>query len=50
MFLDHRGQPHPVNSGSRAEILFGRTVIPQGNLWLAGNEFERTLVLNATGQ
>jgi hypothetical protein len=35
-----------VNSRSRADILFGRTLIPQGNLWLAGNEFEGTLVLN----
>jgi hypothetical protein len=42
--------PSPANSNTRVDILFGGTVIPQGNLWLVGNEFGRTLVLNATGQ
>jgi len=40
----------PANSNTRVDILFGGTVIPQGNLWLVGNEFGRTLVLNAPGQ
>ena len=42
--------PNPVKSNFRADILFGGTVIPQGDLWLVGNEFGRTLALNATGQ
>ena len=42
--------PSPANSNDRVDILFAGTVIPQGNLWLVGNEFGRTLVLNATGQ
>jgi len=42
--------PNPVNTNFRANILFGGTVIPQGDLWLVGNEFGRTLALNATGQ
>ena len=42
--------PNPVNSNFRADILFGGTVIPQGDLWLVGNEFGRTLALNATAQ
>jgi hypothetical protein len=42
--------PNPVNSNFRADILFGGTVIPQGDLWLVGNEFGSTLALNATGQ
>jgi len=42
--------PNPVKSNFRADILFGGTVIPQGDLWLVGNEFGRTLALKATGQ
>jgi hypothetical protein len=42
--------PSPANSNTRVDILFGETVIPQGNLWLVANEFGRTPVLNATGQ
>jgi hypothetical protein len=42
--------PSPANSNTRVDILFGGTAIPQGTLWLVGNEFGRTLVLNATGQ
>jgi hypothetical protein len=39
-----------AHGNTRVDILFGETVIPQGNLWLVGNEFGRTPVLNATGQ
>jgi len=42
--------PNPVNSTFRANILFGGTVVPSGDLWLVGNEFGSTLALNATGQ
>jgi len=42
--------PNPVNSSFRADILFGGTVIPTGDLWIVGNEFGRTLAINATGQ
>jgi hypothetical protein len=42
--------PSPANSNTRVDILFGGTAIPRDNLWLVGNEFGRTLVLNATGQ
>jgi hypothetical protein len=42
--------PSPVNGTFRADILFGGTVIPKGDLWLVGNEFGSTLALNATGQ
>jgi hypothetical protein len=42
--------PNPVNGSFRADILFGGTVIPTGDLWLVGNEFGSTLALNATGQ
>ena len=42
--------PNPVTGDFRADILFGGTVIPQGNLWIVGNEFGRTLAINATGQ
>ena len=42
--------PSPANSNTWVDILFDGTVIPQGNLWLVGNEFGRTLVLNATGR
>jgi hypothetical protein len=42
--------PNPVNGTFRANILFGGTVIPKGDLWLVGNEFGSTLALNATGQ
>jgi hypothetical protein len=42
--------PSPVNGNFRNDILFGGTVIPQGDLWLVGNEFGKTLALNATGQ
>lgn len=42
--------PNPVNGSFRSDILFGGTVIPQGNLWLVGNEFGSTLAMNATGQ
>jgi hypothetical protein len=42
--------PSPVNGTFRADILFGGTVIPKGDLWLVGNEFGSTLALNAIGQ
>jgi hypothetical protein len=42
--------PSPFTGNFRNDILFGGTVIPQGDLWLVGNEFGRTLALNATGQ
>jgi hypothetical protein len=43
--------PSPNPGGSyRVNILFGGTVIPTGDLWIVGNEFGRTLALNATGQ
>jgi hypothetical protein len=42
--------PSPVNGSFRSDILFGGTMIPQGNLWLVGNEFGSTLVMNTTGQ
>ena len=42
--------PNPVTGNFRADILFGGMVIPQGNLWIVGNEFGRTLAVNATGQ
>jgi hypothetical protein len=42
--------PNPVNGVFRADILFGGTVIPTGDLWLVGNEWGSTLALNATGQ
>jgi len=42
--------PNPANSNFRADILFGGTVIPTGNLWIVGNEFGSTLALKATGQ
>jgi hypothetical protein len=43
--------PSPGKVGVfKSDILFGGTVIPQGNLWFVGNKFGRTLALNATGQ
>jgi hypothetical protein len=42
--------PDPTNSSFRADILFGGTVIPTGDLWIVGNEFGSTLAINATGQ
>jgi len=43
--------PSPNPGGSyRVNILFGGTVIPTGDLWIVGNDFGRTLALNATGQ
>lgn len=42
--------PNPVNGSFEADILFGGTVLPGGDLWLVGNEFGSTLALNATGQ
>ncbi|MCU1301309.1 MAG: hypothetical protein JWQ87_1593 [Candidatus Sulfotelmatobacter sp.] len=41
--------PDPRNSSFRSDILFGGTVIPTGDLWIVGNEFGRTLAINATG-
>jgi hypothetical protein len=42
--------PNPATGNFRANILFGGTVIPQGNVWIVGNKFGRTLAINATGQ
>jgi hypothetical protein len=42
--------PNPATGSYRVDILFGGTVIPTGDLWIVGNEFGRTLAINATGQ
>ena len=42
--------PNPGDPNFRANILFGGTVIPQGEIWLVGNKFGSTLALHATGQ
>ena len=42
--------PNPGNPDFRANILFGGTVIPQGEIWIVGNKFGNTLAIHATGQ
>jgi hypothetical protein len=42
--------PNPGDPNFRANILFGGTVIPQGEIWIVGNKFGNTLAIHATGQ